>query len=280
MSSSSQPYAGPPPVPPRPPDALVPHPRQPSLPPPVPPVPPDLRRSAQSFQPRMPWTPVDQMAALSFSSPAAGPPGHYHRPSIVSTYGPPPRQPSPPAVHDALTAPIPSIAALQAAAQAVQQPNYDPVSKIAWSRDVLFLVNKAQQNSSTDPHTGPVTIADPQLLRLALIAVPVILDMAARIQQQQQQPCPPYIAEAVYLRATLAASGAFPDLLRQNLRAAFRDFETAARAGYASAWFRLGRDYESFNDFARARDCFERGVKLAVESCCYVRSPFFPSFFS
>ena len=220
------------------------------------------------------------MAALSFSSPAAGPPGHYHRPSIVSTYGPPPRQPSPPAVHDALTAPIPSIAALQAAAQAVQQPNYDPVSKIAWSRDVLFLVNKAQQNSSTDPHTGPVTIADPQLLRLALIAVPVILDMAARIQQQQQQPCPPYIAEAVYLRATLAASGAFPDLLRQNLRAAFRDFETAARAGYASAWFRLGRDYESFNDFARARDCFERGVKLAVESCCYVRSPFFPSFFS
>ena len=194
-------------------------------------------------------------------------------PQHRSSLGPPPKLPSPP-IPDApsLTAPVPTIPALLAAVQAVQQPSYDPVSKVAWSRDVIFLVNRAQQNSSADPLVGPVVITDPQLLRLAQTAVPIILDLASRAQQQP--PIPPYIAEAVYLRATFAASGAFPDFLRQNLRAAFRDFETAARAGYASAWFRLGRDYESFNDFPHARDCFDRGVKLGVESCCYVRSSF------
>src|SRR6266550_6691402 len=249
-------YPRAPPVPPRPPDVRL---QPPSMPPAIPPVPPDLRRSAYE-------------ASLSFNFPT---PLIHHRPSVQSTYGPPPKAPSPPPTLDApsLTAPIPTIASLQAVALSVQQPNYDQLSKVAWSRDVIFLVNRSQQNSSTDPTTGPASIADPNLIRLAHIAVPIILDIASRAQQNQ--PCPPHVAEAIYIRATLAASGAFPDLLRQNLRSAFRDFETAARAGYASAWFRLGRDYESFNDFARAKDCFERGVKLGVESCCYVRLFFF-----
>src|SRR5439155_695899 len=61
---------------------------------------------------------------------------------------------------------------------------------------------------------------------------------------------------------------------RKSPRTAFRDFEAAARGGYAPAWFKLGRDYENFGDFVHARECFERGVKLGVESCCYV-SPIF-----
>ena len=84
------------------------------------------------------------------------------------------------------------------------------------------------------------------------------------------QPIPLHVAEAIYLRATFAASGAYPDQVKQNPRAAFRDFEQAARSGYNAAWFRLGRDYENFNDAVHAKDCFERGVKLGVESCCYV----------
>ncbi|KAF8319199.1 hypothetical protein F5887DRAFT_905608 [Amanita rubescens] len=218
------------------------------MPPTIPPLPPDLRRSAYE-------------ATLSFTQPNTI---IHHRPSIQSTYGPPPKAPSPPPDSPSLTAQIPTIATLQAVALSVQQPNYDQLSKVAWSRDVIFLVNRSQQNSSTDPTTP---IADPNLIRLAHVAIPIILDIASRTQQHQ--PCPPHVAEAIYIRATLAASGTFPDLLRQNLRSAFRDFETAARSGYASAWFRLGRDYESFNDFARAKDCFERGVKLGVESCCY-----------
>ena len=211
------------------------------------------------------WAPpVDQMATLSFNNQP-----HQHRPSLSNSYVPPPKPHSPPKTDSpSLTAQIPTIASLQAVVQAVQQSNYDPASKVSWSRDVLFLVNRAQPNTSTDPPVGPVTITDQQLLRLAPIAVSTILDIASR---GQQPPMPLHVAEAVYLRATLASSGAFPDLLRQNLRGAFRDFENAARGGHAAAWFRLGRDYESFNDFPHARECFERGVKLGVESCCYVR---------
>ncbi|KAG6814211.1 hypothetical protein H0H92_000888 [Tricholoma furcatifolium] len=165
-----------------------------------------------------------------------------------------------------LTAPIPTIATLQPAVPNIQNPNYDPALKIAWARDVFALVDRTvNTSSSTDPPAGPAIIHDPALLRLAQLAVPMVLQIASAAAQ----PAPPHVAEAIYLRATLAASGAYPEHVQQNLRVAFRDFETAARAGYAAAWFRLGRDYENFNDAPRARDCFERGVKLGVESCAY-----------
>lgn len=82
-------------------------------------------------------------------------------------------------------------------------------------------------------------------------------------------PMPGYVAEATYLRATLASSGAWPDYVPPSPRAAFRDFEQAAKAGYPPAWFRLGRDYETVGDEKHARSCFERGVKHNVESCLY-----------
>jgi hypothetical protein len=84
-----------------------------------------------------------------------------------------------------------------------------------------------------------------------------------------QPPYPKYVAEALYWRACLSNSGEFPDLVPQNPRTAFRDFEAAARAGHFQAWFRLGRDYETVGDAVHARDCFERGVKYQVESCLY-----------
>lgn len=131
-----------------------------------------------------------------------------------------------------------------------------------------MLVDRAQQDPSSDtPPMGPAVIQDQQLLRLVQIAVPMVVQIASA---QHPNPMPVFAAEAIYLRATFAASGAYPDHVQHNPRVAFRDFEQAARAGYAQAWFRLGRDYENFNDTAHARDCFERGVKLNVESCVYV----------
>lgn len=87
---------------------------------------------------------------------------------------------------------------------------------------------------------------------MALAAVPLVLALAARN---------PPVPEAVYHRAALAASGAYPTLVPQNPRAAFRDFEAAARAGHAPAWFRLARDYEAFTDFPHAQDCLQRGAR-------------------
>jgi TPR repeat protein len=71
-----------------------------------------------------------------------------------------------------------------------------------------------------------------------------------------------------------ATSGAYPEFIPPNPRIAFRDFESAARSGYATAWFRLGRDYENFKDTNRAKECFERGAKQGVESCAYVSIQF------
>jgi TPR repeat protein len=188
----------------------------------------------------------------------------------------PPPPPPPPlsqptlAALPSLTASLPVLAQLQSAASAVQLPTHDPALKVDWCRDVFFLVDRAHRQSApgTDPPVGPVTITDPTLLRLAQIAVPLVLQLSQSYNPSQGK-IPPFIAEAISMRATLAATGAFPDYVRLNPRNAFRDFESAARGGYPAAWFRLGRDYENFNDHQHARDCFERGVRLNVESCLY-----------
>ncbi|KAF8189799.1 hypothetical protein K438DRAFT_1907217 [Mycena galopus ATCC 62051] len=149
---------------------------------------------------------------------------------------PPGRLPSPPR-DGSLTVPLPAIAALTAAQPTVTSPSHDPALQLAWARDVLFLVDRTP-SLSTSP--------------LALAAVPLILQLAGTT---------PPLPEAVYLRATFAASGAYPALCPPNPRAAFRDFEAAARAGHAPAWFRLARDYEAFNDAPHALDCLNRGAR-------------------
>ncbi len=195
-------------------------------------------------------------------------PAAYHHHSLPPP--PPASAPSPPAgsASPSLAAPLPTIVNLQGALHAVQNPQHDPFLKISWCRDVFFLVDRAQQNPNpgTDPVVGPVVISDPLLQRLAHIAVPLVLQLA----NTTQSPLPLYAAEAIYWRAMFAASGAYPEFVTHNLRVAFRDFETAARGGYATAWYRLGRDYENFKDTQRAKECFERGVKHGVESCTYV----------
>ncbi|KAF8137269.1 HCP-like protein [Boletus edulis] len=205
---------------------------------------------------------------LNYSQPPQQPHMHPRSNSVQPSYFPP-QAPSPPRQNGvpSLTAPLPTIQSLATALPTIQQSSHDPALKITWARDVLMLVDRAQQNASDDtPPVGPVTIQDPQLLRLVQIAVPLVLQIASA---QYPNQIPVFAAEAIYLRATFAASGAYPDHVQHNPRLAFRDFEQSARAGYAQAWFRLGRDYENFNDAAHARDCFERGVKLNVESCVY-----------
>lgn len=116
--------------------------------------------------------------------------------------GSPPRQRySPPAGPSAsssngqpsLTAPLPTVASLQAALPAIQNPNADPQSKVAWCRDVLQLVNRvtvasnpspnasasAASGTGTDLPTGPARIADPALARLADIAVPLVIQLSS-----------------------------------------------------------------------------------------------------
>ncbi len=259
---------------------------------------------------------TSSLAALSMS-PQPRAPHQQHQPRTSAAYGPPPqiaqpsgpsqpsqqharqysatrplnfsKSPSPPRQPEhttgpsSLTAPLPTVAMLTAALPSIQQPTSDPVGKVAWCRDVLSLVIRAEsvQMSASNPTNvnaadvpvGPVRIGDQQLLRLVDIAVPLILQLSS--PSPMPNPMPLYIAEAIYLRGTCEASGAYPQHISQSSRSAFRDYEQAARNGFHAAWFKLGRDYQNVSNIPRAKNCFERGVNHDDESCLYVsRSSF------
>lgn len=248
----------------------------PVLPTPQPRVSPP--RGAATLPPIQPTESLSaSMAALTFSAPAHQHPGHPPRQtSTYSVIGLPPKAPSPPRQANglpSLTAPVPTIASLAGALPAVQGAGADPTAQIAWAGDVVALVERLQPQASatsTDSPTGPARIVDPELRRLADVAVPMVLQLSAAGAPASGQRLPRHAAEALYLRGTFANAGTYPEYVAPNPRTAFRDFEQAARNGHSAAWFKLGRDYETVGDAAHARDCFERGVKYGVESCLYV----------
>jgi hypothetical protein len=143
-----------------------------------------------------------------------------------------------------------------------------------WYRDVFFLIER------TSPTDYPSR--RPNLL---------VLPRWPNLQVTRRHRCPPSssntpvnpkflpcVPEALAIRAFLQSTGALTSFMPNNPRAAFVDYESAGRNGFGSSWFRLGREYENFNDHQHARDCFERGVRLGVESRLYVCLPF-PSCF-
>jgi hypothetical protein len=109
-----------------------------------------------------------------------------------------------------LTAPLPTISSLIVALPSVQSSNNSPASKIAWSRDVINLVDRLyvapNQTDSTDPVSGPINVADQELNNLVDIAIPLILQFANPVPVPQTLP--PYVAEAIYLRATFESTDA------------------------------------------------------------------------
>ena len=90
---------------------------------------------------------------------------------------------------------LPVFAQLQFAASAIQSPSNDLALKVAWCRDVFFLIDRSNQECvpCAEPPVGPVSITGP----------------------------------TISMRATLAATGAFPDYVCLNPRNAFPDFESA-----------------------------------------------------
>lgn len=165
-----------------------------------------------------------------------------------------PSTPKPPE----LTAPIPTLESLLDAQRTLPQ-NPAPHTHLAWIRDTFFVIERLNPPSET----GTITVTDAAQRGLATSAASALLVICS----SQGAPPPP---EALYLRGILYSTGCAPDVVSRSPREAFRDFEAAARAGWAKSWFKVGRDYETVGDIARARDCFERGMRANVESCYYV----------
>ncbi|KDN50865.1 HCP-like protein [Tilletiaria anomala UBC 951] len=117
----------------------------------------------------------------------------------------------------------------------------DPRRQLRWAANVLKYVDRKGDSSK---------ITETRLVQW--------VDQAIGFINKQAGGSDP-IAEALYLRGDLQASGAFPTYLRKDLRSAFNDFELSARMGHAQAWFRIGRDYEVLGDVARAKVAYEHG---------------------
>lgn len=129
--------------------------------------------------------------------------------------------------------------------------SHDERQKAAWCKEVFkFVERKLDANR----------ISDPALIQL--------IDQAINAINRAANSQPP-IADALYLRGDLLASGSFPSYHPKDLRAAFNDFELSARMGYAQSWFRIGRDYEVLGDMTRARDAYERGCSVQDIGCIY-----------
>ncbi|QRW19104.1 Sel1 domain-containing protein [Rhizoctonia solani] len=179
--------------------------------------------------------------------------------SPVPTFAEPAAGPGQP---PAIVTPMPTVSTLLAAESKLTKPSHI----VAWAKAVLGLVDRQQPDA--DP-SNPEPISDPVVARLANVAIQHVLSFASVWQVGSRDPVPPHVAEALYLRGTLEASGAFPEKIPRDQRSAFRDFNEAARQGYKAGWFKIGRDYESVKDMARAREVFERGAGLKETSCLY-----------
>jgi TPR repeat protein len=120
-----------------------------------------------------------------------------------------------------------------------------------WCKDVLKYVERKLDGNR---------ISDPSLVQM--------VDQAINLINRLSTSQPP-LAEALFLRGDLLATGSFPSYHPRDLRTAFNDFELSARMGYAPSWFRIGRDYEVLEDMARARDAYERGCSVQDVGCIY-----------
>ncbi|KAG8895622.1 hypothetical protein FRB99_000419, partial [Tulasnella sp. 403] len=198
------------------------------------------------------------LADLSFTPPAQSqPPQPAPQPEKRN---PSPDAKGPPSVVISL----PTIASLLGSAAAISAGS-DPAAKIKWAKDVLDLVERTPSQAKKGERGS--NISDPDLVRLTDTAIQHVLNISGNALPGSHVP--PFVAQALYLRGTLNASGSFPSYAPCDRGAAFKDFESAAKAGYHPAWFKLGRDYESVHDIARAKDCFDRGVAANDTSCLY-----------
>ncbi|TIA90608.1 hypothetical protein E3P96_00012 [Wallemia ichthyophaga] len=142
-----------------------------------------------------------------------------------------------------------------------------PADLLEWSKDVLSFVERRERTLSVTgvPFDRRNHDEEAQIAPLVDHAVQVILTLAASSNSTPKS----VLIEAMYFRADMTASGAYSDHRPRDPRAAFRDFESSAKGGFAAAWFKIGREYEQVPDIGRAVDAYQRGVKASDCSSLY-----------
>ncbi|OKL62941.1 hypothetical protein UA08_02081 [Talaromyces atroroseus] len=134
----------------------------------------------------------------------------------------------------------------------------DPEMQLAWAQDALSYVEIAMQNEMRTSQNQPARPHTPQVehqLRTDALSIVTFLS-------EQRHP------HAEFIKGMWLEFGKFG--FRVDKKEAFRCYSRAAEKGYARAEYRIGMQFESSNEPAKAIRHYEKGVSMR-DSASYYR---------
>jgi hypothetical protein len=146
---------------------------------------------------------------------------------------------------------------LESARLAVLQ-SPDPETQLTWAFDTLAHVESAAEDERRMARAQPGRAVAPPIQRqLRLDAVNIVSFLA-----DQEHP------RADYMRGMWVEFGKFGHT--QNKSQAFKAYKRAAGKSYARAEYRMGMQFESTNEYAKAVKHYRLGEAQGDAACCYV----------
>jgi hypothetical protein len=135
----------------------------------------------------------------------------------------------------------------------------DPEMQLAWAQDALSYVEIAMQNELRMSLIQPPRPQTPQVEhQLRMDAINIVSFLA-----EQHHP------RAGFIKGMWLEFGKFG--FRVDKKEAFRCYARAAEKGYARAEYRMGMQFESSNEPAKAIRHYEKGVAMRDSASYYVR---------
>ena len=134
----------------------------------------------------------------------------------------------------------------------------DPEMQLAWAQDALSWVEVASQNSNREQSGGqPARSNTPKVEHQLRVDALNIVEFLAG----QQHP------KAEFMKGWWLEFGKFG--YRVDKKEAFLGYRRAAEKGYARAEYRIGMQYESSNNLAKAVEHYQKGVALKDSASNY-----------
>lgn len=134
----------------------------------------------------------------------------------------------------------------------------DPEMQLTWAQDTLAYVEIAAQNQQRDSDSQESRPQTPRIeYQLRTDAINVVSFLA-----DQHHP------KAEFMRGMWLEFGKFN--FRMDKKEAYRCYTRAAQKGYARAEYRIGMQFESSNDIAKAIKHYNQGVDAGDSASHYV----------
>lgn len=134
----------------------------------------------------------------------------------------------------------------------------DPDMQLAWAQDALTYVEISMQNEARMSQIQPARPHTPQVEhQLRVDAMNIVTFLS-----EQRHP------HAEFIKGMWLEFGKFG--YRVDKKEAFRSYSRAAEKGYARAEYRMGMQFESSNEPAKAIRHYEKGVSMHDSASYYV----------